>query len=116
MSYSRKNPNRTTGNTGLTVEDIVFPGDIKERTYRNSRGSIKQGATHNLICLWHSLSMHKKDKKNFLCIDIDLTYYHQGNKMCSYTCTLCCVLYNQACSLNRKTGTNTYTFINGVHV
>ena len=29
---------------GLTVEDIDFPGDIKERTYGNSRGSIKQGA------------------------------------------------------------------------
>ena len=29
---------------GLTVEDIVFPGNIEERTYGNSRGSIKQGA------------------------------------------------------------------------
>ena len=96
----------------MTVEDIVFPRDIKERTYGNSRGSIKQGATHNLICLWHSLSIHKKDKKkNSVYIYIDLTYYHQGNKMCSYTCTLCCVLYNQACNLNRKTGTNMYVHI-----
>ena len=52
------------------------------------------------------LSKYKKDKKYFL--HIALTY-HQGNEMCSHT--LSCVLYNyQACSVNRKTGTNMYTF------
>ena len=35
---------------GLTVDDIDFPGDIKERTYGNSRG-----CTHNLICSWKNL-------------------------------------------------------------
>ena len=49
MGYSRKNPNRI-GDRGLTVEDIGFPVDIKERTYGHSRVSVKQGGTHNSIC------------------------------------------------------------------
>ena len=56
---------------------------------------------------WHSLSKHKKDKKNFL--HIALTYF-QGNKTCRHTYTVCCVLHNQPCSSTelRKTETNMY--------
>ena len=58
------------------------------------------------------LSKHKKDQKHFL--HIDLTYY-QGNKMCIHT--LSCLLYNEACHLNRNTGTNIYMhFQQRVHV
>ena len=50
----------------------------------------------------HRFSILKKELGKF-----QGTYY-QGNKMCIHT--LPCVLYNQACSFNRKTGSNTYTF------
>ena len=38
---------------GLTVEDIDFPGILKkEHMHGNSKGSLKQEATHISICLW----------------------------------------------------------------
>ena len=41
---------------GLTVEDIDFPGNIKERTYGNSWGSVKQGAL--IIRFVHGRTSH----------------------------------------------------------
>ena len=31
-------------------------GNIEEKTYGNSRASIKQGATHNSICSWKNVT------------------------------------------------------------
>ena len=51
----QKNP-RGERVRGLTVEDIDFPGNIKERTYGNSRGSVKQGAL--IIRFVHGRTSH----------------------------------------------------------
>ena len=72
-----------------------------------------RGFRSKLVLDIFSLSI-KNTKKFFL--HKDITYYQGVTSVTSYTYTVCCVLYNQACSLNKKTGTNMYTFINRVHV
>ena len=85
---------------GRTSYDVYWGGEAQRR--------VRSKVVHDVL----SLSSIKKTKK-FSAYRLDI---YQGNKTFSYTFTVCSVLYNQVCSLNRKTGTNMYTFMNRVHV